>query len=394
MTNDQPAIDDAIEAAKPDPATKPFGGVVYLPPGVYSIEDTILVRSDVILIGAGVGITTIKANFASDDNMISLNAGVASTPVERAAVAEMTIDGGWTADPDPRGHGCGGGYRLVDCHFWNLWIKNVGGYGFGGTEDSLQRCSWHRIKITDVGGDGIDLKNEGSITDGTDVAGNYGNVFDTIWVERHGQSHEELLPPGGGYSEAGLDIRGQALLSNIVVRGFGAEAGETGIRFRPGNETTGNGIGGEKSALTNFYVDGDPQFEATSGIEIHAEKAVNVSNGTIENVGNGVELHAAGTDPSRFHVVSDVHARLCADRGFWVREPASDATLAQCSTNGCPIGFDVEGDRTTLIAPRAHNANTRGIEIRSTAHATDIIRPRYVSNTSNYNDGGTATSVI
>jgi len=93
VADDTTAIQDALTAGA--------GGVVIVPPGTYLVSQTLQISSDTTLIGAGIGITTIrcKAGSLSSFTRVGSNTGsplivnTGSTTASRITITGITFDG-------------------------------------------------------------------------------------------------------------------------------------------------------------------------------------------------------------------------------------------------------------------------------------------------------------
>jgi Pectate lyase superfamily protein/Right handed beta helix region len=96
-TDDTAAIQAALTAAR----TSTYGGVVYLPAGIYIISQSLQIGSDTWLIGDGRGISTIrcKASSLSSFTQVGTNTGCPLiTTYNNAAASHVTIGPGLTVD--------------------------------------------------------------------------------------------------------------------------------------------------------------------------------------------------------------------------------------------------------------------------------------------------------
>lgn len=88
VTDDAAAINAAIIAIGGE-----GGGILYFPPGTYLVKSNVALKSKVIVRGAGVGATTIKA--ATGVTTAPLRA-LAADAVEDLAIQDLTVDGNYT----------------------------------------------------------------------------------------------------------------------------------------------------------------------------------------------------------------------------------------------------------------------------------------------------------
>lgn len=145
ITDDTTAIVNAIAAAH-------AGGIIYFPPGVYIISNTINIPySNISLIGAGVGATTIKAAAGSEDvAMIVIGDGV--NTCAHTTIAEMLI----TSQNQKTGNQAIKLQKAFKTWLYNLRIENQYNaiYALNSTQTWLRDAD-----IRDTSNDGIIWEN-------------------------------------------------------------------------------------------------------------------------------------------------------------------------------------------------------------------------------------------
>lgn len=91
-TDDEPAIQDALDAA----AALSTGAVVYIPPGVYYIGNSLIVGSRTHVLGAGRGLTILRSKagaFAGKTvNSASILATLAAVAADSVTIEALTVD--------------------------------------------------------------------------------------------------------------------------------------------------------------------------------------------------------------------------------------------------------------------------------------------------------------
>ena len=139
-TDDITAITDAIAVA---PST---GAIVFFPAGTYIISTPIFVKSNVTLLGVGMGVTTIKLKDSvmpgagADGGRVITNTNwsVVGSTDQNIEIRNLTVDGNKANNPDVALGSAAGisfGYatnvRIINCE-----LKNIDGYAaiyFGDT---------------------------------------------------------------------------------------------------------------------------------------------------------------------------------------------------------------------------------------------------------------------
>ncbi len=154
--DDRPEIQAAIDAAAAQGSASLRGGVVWLPPGQYNIGGSLLMRSGVTLMGAGVA-SRLFLTTGVDVPAVVIDSDTGGGPVSYAVVRDLAIT---SASPHTANrHGIaiqsnngGGGtpYTGSDSYplIMNVQISNMGGHGVaigldpaGGTADVREfRC--------------------------------------------------------------------------------------------------------------------------------------------------------------------------------------------------------------------------------------------------------------
>lgn len=240
------------------------GGIVLFPPGTYMVT-SVVYKSNVDIIGSGIGATIVKL-INNTDGVSVFNT---FDPVINVSIRDLQIDGN-RENQTIYGHGIRSGTigGITNGFFTNLYIKNTGAYGIGLQQGTYQNVRFENITIENTGLDGIDMKN-------------INNDNDEIFM-----SNITVISPGRDTSQSvqtGIDCRGPVVLVNIVVRGLDAD--RCGIRFRPSGGTTG--VGGGKSSLTNFSVYGTGTGTGSIGINV-GDTDVRIANGYIYNTDYGI----------------------------------------------------------------------------------------------------------
>ena len=90
--DDQPALQDAIDAAAAEGAGRVGGGVVHVGPGLYPLGDSLRMRTGVTLLGAGPG-TILQLASGIDVPAIVVESDLDGSPVAYSAVRSLTLDG-------------------------------------------------------------------------------------------------------------------------------------------------------------------------------------------------------------------------------------------------------------------------------------------------------------
>jgi hypothetical protein len=289
------------------------GGSVYLPRGTYNVDTTastewfyagnplsipsaantvagLILRSGVTLVGDGAGVTTIY-----------------STKIKRTPICLVSMDGGgvrnltvrsyWDASHPEASTSGGHGILIL---IWspgdynknivleNLKIHSVGSYGIGAQWGNYENNRYKNLHIYNTGSDSIDHKVRGGVTGSP--ATSRGVSFTNILAEQFGK---RLTIEGA----AGLDIRGPATVSNIVVKNFGvAHSLCAGIRFSAGiqyDTVLDRREPSSYSTLTNFEVLASPEFQSR-GIVLLSSSSTTVTNGVVKGcVERGVSVDSS-----------------------------------------------------------------------------------------------------
>jgi len=240
VTDDVDAINAAIVAANAG-----GGGIVRLPAGTYSVANSgglaqsIISKSNVWIRGDGVGATEIVLANASNSHVISSDEDTTDI-----TISDLTIDGNGDNQVSTGTHGILFRGGSDDARVVNVHIKDAHHYGIGfeGTTSSFSRSMIDRVYIENAGGDGIDFKDPESTTMGIHIS----NVIVDGWGAI------------STTSQAGIDIRGIAELSNIMcINQSGGTSGPVGVRFRiAGAGAPGVNEAAHYSSLTNFHIQG------------------------------------------------------------------------------------------------------------------------------------------
>lgn len=281
---------------------------IICPAGVCVVAEPVLIE--------GIGVAIRSPN--RDATTIALANGVNNHVVSfkntiGGGLFDITVDG--NRANQTLGH-CIRGEGVERLAISRVRAVNACHYGLGLQGGLIRDLTVDDLIVEDSGADGVDIKNK--------LHTNSGNVLRNIRIRRHGLN---------GTNQAGVDVRGPVLLSNIIVEQMGAV--QSGIRFRQGEPTDVNGTGAHKSVLTGFQVFGASK-DGTLGVSVVA-KNVSVSDGYVEGVLRAVQVQQ---ELSR---ISNVHGHDCTD-GFYanaagVPTHGDGATFVSCMATLCARGF-------------------------------------------------------
>ena len=261
-------------------------------------------------------------------------------------VSGFEIDGGWNPGDAGSNNGiftlatAGGVDKACDRVSWSdLYIHNVASYGLALQNGNPRGCSIARIRIDNIGADGLDLKARGDL-----AAPALANSAEDIWVSRHNQRVD---------GSAGVDVRGIWHLRGIDVTDFGGDAGRTyvGIRFRTKPAPIDLQQVADKTTLTGFTI--RPTIGATAlniaGIECGSDDT-HISNGYVEDCHHNV-IHTGNVNGSAIRgTVTDVISINARQYGFRNAGGTQGIKYVGCEDVGAATaGFRVEGDNCTTV---------------------------------------------
>jgi hypothetical protein len=361
VTNDTPAIQAAIDAVQ-----AAGGGEVIIPGNgaIYELGTSTLGET---FDNAGVGFSTgsvclvlrPKVTLRGIGNPLlrvtNLNTGILVHSPDGSGVIGLTLDGQWS------GTGAGHGifqvqtagmeycrnFTVADCT-----IKNVGSYGIGIQNGDVENVTLRDLIIENTGADGIDFKRRGPNQIGRGIK------VDNVTVRNFGMRTNLV-------GQAGIDIRGDAVVTNIHVYGVGATAtATTGIRFRTLPES---GPAADGSSLVGFFVEGTPTA-GTFGVQTGSPKTT-ISAGTCVGVETGVSVtgNANGTTGNTKAVGVTVIAATV--HGFVAISGGPGASFIGCHAVDCAIGFRAAATDMNLIGCAAANC-TIPLESSTAANPT------------------------
>jgi hypothetical protein len=281
--------DDAgagIEAQLEAIADHGRGGVLYLPPGEWTVREPVRIPADnVALTGAGMRATRLRLAPGVRGHVVTVDG-------DGVSIERLTIVGNGAAfEGEELGHGIRVGSNARHLLVRDVVVEDVQGYGIG-FQPRAERDEpgdvnvgglFHDVALRNVivrgsGRDGIDFKNydwENSAcpresyeeTPSTPPRCNGSRSFlRNVSVTGFGQ-HEPIR------DQRGIDIRGQRLLQNIEV--LDVPEPSDGVLFRTEVGGRPNGRGGQWSTLEGFYVSmqggaehGVSQVDL-EGVEVH-----------------------------------------------------------------------------------------------------------------------------
>lgn len=133
------------------------GGTIYLPAGIYMLDSSLIWKSNVSLVGAGVGLTILKPRKSDADaeNFSAIQYSDSdnwnrNNPMINCHFCNFTIDGEEVVvgTYNPRAKGIFIMY-MKDCSFEDLMIKNTGSTGLG--IDFLQNVTINKVHCYNCG---------------------------------------------------------------------------------------------------------------------------------------------------------------------------------------------------------------------------------------------------
>jgi hypothetical protein len=274
-------------------------------------QSCLVLRAKVSLIGAGLGATTIQAPV-----------------VERSSISLYEMDGGGLRDMTIYG---GKGVTTVvsslesnNCNMVldNLEIGNSSSYGLGIQMGFNYNNRYSRIHVHHTGQDAIDHKARVKPSTGELP---YGNSFENILVEYYGQT--------SATESAGMDLRGQQQVTNVVCRNFSVPGkSNIGLRLSTGvTEVNDKRIGSDKSTITNFYINsGDATDTGIVGLAVNEASFGCVTNGVIENCHTGVNQGSTVSGNGRGDYLSLNNIQVFGARGNSFQTTEDSVSIVNC----------------------------------------------------------------
>lgn len=375
-TDDVEAIQAAIDAAH-----EAGGGTVFMPPGIYLIDESqpiraLLLREKTWLLGAGRNATTVRLADGANAHVISFEHNK-----NDMAISDLTIDG----NRENQTVSCHG-LRLhgnARTYIGRVIIKEVRHYGIGVGYDTGAQIPWRDSTVEDVEifnigydtvGDGFDAKRterctirrvsvHNCVANGCDIRGNHTSCSDIYVGDVGGVGFSQRMSAYDPPSEE-IDLRESRHLygSNITVErcgsmGFWMEAVEGGAEWFT-NEWFGrcflvNAIARECGARGYYIAGGDGRLFA------HLTNCLAEGNGQ-----HGFQINGKN--------LSDVRAKLvnCTAKGnglcgFWdaAANSEGDALVACEAVDNSQFGFYIGGACHSLLGCRADDNVDLGYRI-------------------------------
>lgn len=304
------------------------GNIVLFPPGTYIVDGAIALKSNLVLRGSGIGVTTIKLkNAAGTTHMFSGSA------LSNVRIEDMTIDGNEAQNATGLDafhlNGLDGGW------FLDLEVKNVrrGGIVLGNDFGSVKHVLISGCRITVTRGHGIEIDNRNS--------DNVGNVISDCQISQAGYLNTGL---------AAIQAFGKVAISNCAIEGVDGD--NYGIWLRADDATYG--AGAHRSSVSNCVINGSVSVSTNS-------EGVKCDANICSIVGVGVQN---------------------CDRG--IRVAGDDNSFQACRAEGGDAGCYVEGDRNRIANGyfQASGSGNACIDVRSTADETTIIGNRILAQSS------------
>lgn len=349
------------------------GGKLYFPSGDYLLRlgsvtaAAILVgSSNIRIVGDGVGATTFHLADNQNCHVVSFNG--LSGLIGGCGLTDIGIDG--NRANQTAGHGVRFD-NVADAECARFHIQNAASYGIGAQGGAIKNLHIHHGLIEDVGSDGIDFKNK--------LDANEANFLDHLRIRRYGLNTAVD-------NQAGIDVRGVAHVNQVHVSEPPADG--TGVRFRQGESTENNGIGGHNSTLSQFEID---MGMAANGVGVMSfARNVSISKGSSKGGVRGVGISEL------FNSADAVHVTGTTGQAFYVTENGAlkgeHAILTACvAHDNAGYGFRINSKYAELFGARALN-NDKGIRIDASSVDARVFGGRAADNADyDYLDEGTDT---
>lgn len=213
------------------------GGTLRLPAGRYTLFPSekekigLPLPANITLEGAGTDNTTLVMAEGSFGHAIN-------APYGHVGLHRMTIDGNAARRPPQGTHNVrleGDGSRISDVR-----LVDACGYGLAlGQRRFIRDVKVQNLVIDGTGADGIDMKNRLGQTKGV-------HLSDITVLDFAGKE--------GARGKAGIDLRGECRVERARIAAV--RRGQTGLRFRHGEEGKDNGGGAHGTIVTDVRVGG------------------------------------------------------------------------------------------------------------------------------------------
>lgn len=321
VTDDTTAIQAAIDAA-----FAAGGGIVFLPEGT-CIASQILLKGNVVLVGAGKNITILKQKDNSNVNFVS----AANTSITFYGIKNLTIDGNYANQTTGNGLVLAGNDSFaIGCE-----VKNCKSYGillFGGARSKVEGCYVHHNKNV-----GIFVGNDGFTIDDVNISNSQ--------IE-YNESHGILV------GNNATTIATNVTVSDNIVNLNGTDAG-------PGGGGIWAVVGAADVTISNNNV------KANHGDNIGIAGAVRVTiTGNISKGATGpiTDLVNSGIAISTGSVNITVTGNVCYNNsgmGIGVRGTSTNITIIGnlCYNNSSLSAGDWAGIQLLAIAPDTGSGN-------------------------------------
>lgn len=293
--------------------------------------------SDIILEGAGEGVTVLKLKNGGSSHVINIDGAT------NIKIRGLTIDGNRDNNTGTSWHGIRTGTSGVDgLVIEDVTVRNTRGYGLGLQGGNKKRLRMTRVTVLDTGLDACDFKNTSDNSE--DI------VIEAFEARRWGLDLSVT-------EQAGLDCRGPCKLFGIWCSEGPADGHY--IRMREG-ETVDPSLGGHYSTLVGFSCEGN---SGTTSIGLYVPgHDVQVYGGYIRDCLLGVVT--AGERVK----VDGVTVESCDDESFQVNLTAENCRLTDChSLSATGSGFRWRGPRGKMSGCSSGGDTVSGIVTEATA---------------------------
>ena len=205
--------------------------------------------------------------------------------------------------------------------------------------------------IEDTLMDGIDHKNNGSVS--------VGNSINGLTLRRCG------LKDDATFTAACLDLSTGWTVSNLNILEFGtALGGADGLRCKNGNVDDSRGIGGRFNTFSSVYIEADDTAQTTSNC-IHLQNSLNAVTGFILlGGGNGIRAAQDGNKISNGHVAGcKTDGIVAVDSVYGTngdRTQIDNVRVEGCLANGLNLATDNNIVRGCIVTGNGVNLRMTG----------------------------------
>ena len=382
------------DSTRPIQAALNIGGTVYLPAGLYIITQSLQIGSGTVLLGDGIGLTTVRAAAGFSPARVGTNTGAVmltttgNTAQNHIGIRGITFDGNQATITSIPAYADG-----PECAPVSLWnstaitidsIEVINAVGYSIYTQLCTRVLIAHCKVVSGAGSALGTNQQDAIHVtgcaqvrilGNDVDTGTGSAGDDgVAVQALGTACTDIAVTGNmiraAQSGIHLAIGGAANISDIDVSGNDVWQVTGGDGFRADTSSSGavSAVAVTGNTFRNLPQHGINIAVPFTGLQIAGNELDTATNGLANGIsvsGGGKDLSITGNTFSNWGAATGITAGLSGAgiTGFAIDANVLDMSAGTSAANGIAVIDSADGSVTGNIVLGSTQASSDGIKI-------------------------------